>query len=163
MHPPAVIFCERSGDWAAAWRRAALARLGPSALRWLPIVETRGVALCREAQQTAPAAFLALELTGPSLDRTLDFLAGLTSQRLPARAAVLLARDAAAYEDLARELGAVLVVSSPRNIESLLPVVQRHVAERLGEPLPILERIWDDLPWEGARRRATIQTDERTV
>lgn len=132
-------------------------------MRWLPLVEARGVALCREARLAAPAAFVALELAERGLDRALEFLVELAESRSPARAAVLLARDASAYEGIARELGAVLIVNSPQRIDPLVPIVQRHIAERPAEPLPILERIWQDLPWEGAPNRATIQADERPV
>jgi hypothetical protein len=104
---------------------------------------------------------LALELCSDSIDRTLEFLAVLSSARTPARAALLLTRSGAPYEGLARELGAVFAISNPREIGALLPIVQRQLAERPAEPLPLLERLWQELPWEVAARSATIQATSK--
>ncbi len=157
MQAVPVVFCERTGEWAAAWRRLAAGRLGPSAERWLPVVETRVLSQCREVWDEAPAAFFAVELASANLDQALDFLVELATSHTRARSAVLTSRSLATYEGLARELGAVHVAYSPRRLDVLLPIAQRHLAAAPHEPLPILDRIWRELPWERAATRDTMQ------
>ena len=151
MNAAPLIFCERTGNWAAAWR-LAWQRAGihfceaPADLR---CIETRSPVECLERLTDWPAAFVILELTSAACDQTLDLLADIGVRFRPARLAVVCERPMIDYEWLARELGAVHVLASPRELPALCRMVARYAA-RLPEPsLDWEERIWASLPWAG--------------
>jgi hypothetical protein len=141
-----LIFCERSGDWAAAWRRVAGGR--PSTT----IVETRSLAECRETLEAldragSAAGFLIVELHSANVDEALD-LVWRVARRFPDVAvAVVAERELASYEELVRELGALHFATSPRRLGTLVRLGARHMAR---QPMPALddrERVFASLPW----------------
>lgn len=142
-----VIFCERTGAWAAAWRRTwqtpGLAPPRPT----LRLVETRSADECREVLAGNPAAFVVVELTAERCDQALDLLLHAGECFPSAAAGVAAERDLAKYEWLARELGALDFVTSPRRLGRLCELAARHAARRQPSPLSLSERIWADLPW----------------
>lgn len=150
MGAAAVIFCERTGDWTAAWRRT-----------WdcsAPLVETRSVRQCLDALRQAPASLVAIELTAANYLAALDLLAEMAMEFRLAATAVLAdrsvprklerAEDRVALEWLARELGAVHFVSAPRRLAALCDVARRHLERAPVEPVPLRQQIWSRLPWD---------------
>lgn len=142
-----VIFCERTGAWAAAWRRAwHTPGLGPPRPT-LQLVETRSADECREVLNGSPEAFVVVELTAERCDPALDLLLHVGERFSSAAAGVVADREMAAYEWLARELGALAFVTSPRRLSGLRELALRHAARRSHSPATLSERIWADLPW----------------
>jgi hypothetical protein len=150
-----LIFCERSGQWAAAWRIAWRRRLrGAEPRAEVRVRETRSAAECLETIASAPAAFVVLELTAADCDRALDLLFEVSTRYRGAAAAVAAERSMRHYEWLARELGAVHFVVSPRELPPLVGMVERF-AERFAARVPERElefedSVWASLPWGGA-------------
>lgn len=149
MNGSALIVCERTGQWAAAWRQAWLRRSQRSA-RPLPevrCIETRSPAECLEKLAKAPAAFVLVELTAESCDRALELLSQIALRCRQAVAAVAAERRLADHEWLARELGAAHFIISPRELPGLCRMVERHAALAPEIELELEERIWASLPW----------------
>lgn len=150
-----LIFCERSGEWAAAWRMAWRRRLrGAEARVEIHVRETRSPAECLETIEAAPAAFVVLELTAMDCDRTLGLLFEISTRCRSAAVAVACERSMKDYEWLARELGAVQFLVSPRELPMLAGMVARFF-ERFASQLPRRElefedRVWAGLPWREA-------------
>jgi hypothetical protein len=142
---PEFIICEQSGQWAAAWRRAARGS------RWrIPLREARGVEQCRQSLTEARAGFVLVELRGDNTVGVLEFLDRLPCDCPAGRAAVVAQRGSEAYEPLARELGAIHFIHSSRQLAPLVEVVGRYLAS---QPLPqegVRQQIWRRLPWKSA-------------
>jgi hypothetical protein len=151
MDTATLVFCERTGRWAVAWRGAWTRATANRAEQPLRVVETRGARECRETLAGLPGAFVAIELTAAGADAALDLLAELTTNCRGAAAAVLAERELADYEWLARELGAVHFVASPRQLPPLVDIVRRHAARApaIARELETREEIWSRLPWSG--------------
>jgi len=145
MTRPALIVCEPSGLWATRLRQAAGARL-------LPIVETRRPVDVLQQLAAAPASMVALAW---SAERRAD-LADLVDQvgrRFPrARLVALVDRRQWGEEWLARELGAIHVCHSPRQVAVVVRLARRHLGPHAaGQHWPAMderiEQIWQTLPW----------------
>ncbi|HEV3020935.1 MAG TPA: hypothetical protein VGX76_00650 [Pirellulales bacterium] len=147
MQPATLVFCERTGRWAVAWR-TMWARAAPDmADRPLRIVETRSAAECRETLAGMPDAFVAIELTPAGADIALELLAEVTTNSRHSPMAVLAEHELADYEWLARELGAVHFIASPRQLPSLTGIVCRHAARTPATEMGLRESVWSRLPW----------------
>lgn len=147
MRPAEVIFCERTGAWASAWRRTwQTPGLGPPRPA-LQMAETRSADECREVLVGSPQAFVVVELTAERCDVALDLLLHVGERFSAAAAGVVAEREMAAYEWLARELGALDFVTSPRRLNGLCQLALRHAARRSPSPASLSEQIWADLPW----------------
>lgn len=146
MNAASLIVYERTGDWAAAWRRVLTGR--PE----VRIVETRNFDDLGSQVEINPRAAVALELTASSVDSVLGWLASY-QRRFPSGVVlVLAARQLACYEDLARELGAAWFVTSLRQLPALAGVVVRHAVRQLASPPfgsqpSIEEQVKARLPW----------------
>lgn len=148
MRNAEVIFCERTGAWAAAWRRTwQTPGLGPPR-PLLKLAETRSADECRETLTRSPEAFVVVELTAERCDVALDLLLHVGEHFSAAAVVVVAEREMAAYEWLARELGALAFVTSPRRLGGLCQLALRHAGQRSPSPASLSERIWADLPWE---------------
>ncbi|HEY5314056.1 MAG TPA: hypothetical protein VIK18_16110 [Pirellulales bacterium] len=147
---PELIICEQSGQWAAAWRRAARGS------RWdIPLREARSLDACRQVLADARAGFVLVELTGDNAVGVLEFQDRLGCEYPAVRAAVLAQRGNEAYEPLARELGAIHFIDSPRRLAPLVDAVGRYLAS---QPLPeesLRQQIWRRLPWKSAATAST--------
>ncbi len=153
MRAAEVILCERTSAWAVAWRRTwRLAGAGPPrpALR---LIETRSADECREELAARPDAFVVVELTPERCDAALDLLLHVAEQCPLARSGVVASRELAAYALLARELGALDFVTSPRRLAGLCELAARHAALRRPSGLSLREQIWADLPWASRQRQ----------
>jgi hypothetical protein len=135
-----LIVCERTGRWAVALRRELTAAN-------LQLSQTRALAACWELLAQAPASFLVVELTIPTVDELLPRIACLDRDFPLAHAAVVADRRLAAYQWLAREAGAVHFCSSPRQLGPLADIARRHLAHAPAPRQTITERIWASLPW----------------
>ena len=144
-----LIFCERNGQWAAAWRIAWDRRLrrGEPAAE-IRVRQTRSPAECLEAIEAAPAAFVLVELTAANCDRMLDLLFEISSRhRCAAAAAVAADRSLRDFELAARELGALHFLVSPRELPGLAALVERFAARAPQGELEFEDRVWASLPW----------------
>lgn len=147
-----LIFCERRGEWAAAWRIAWRRQLrGAESRAEIRVRETRSPAECLETIEAAPAAFVVLELTAMDCDRTLDLLFEISTRYRSAAVAVAAERSMKDYQWLVREIGAVHFLVSPRELPTLAGMVARFF-ERSASRLPRREqefedRVWASLPW----------------
>lgn len=148
MHGPPIVFCERTGNWAAVWRRVE-ARLahGDHRPRSPRLIETRSAAECREVLVKHGGSFVVAELTVPAVEPTLELLFHTLTKVREAATAVVAARPLLPYQWLARELGAQAFVVSPLEFEALRDVVQRHLAKSPATYVDVRERIWKNLPW----------------
>lgn len=145
-----LIFCERSGQWAAAWRIAWRRRLrGAEPRADIRVSETRSPAECLEMIESAPAAFVVLELTAADCERALDLLFEISARYRSAAAAVAAERSMKDYQWLVRELGAVHFLVSPRELPTLAGMVERF-AVRSPRELEFEESVWASLPWGNA-------------
>lgn len=138
--PPGLIICEKTNRWAVALRRA----LGRQASL---VRETRSLPECQRAAITAPASFVALQVTETNLDGALGLIQ-TCSRLLPnVRFAALI--DPALQDAIGalREAGAVHVVDTTASAEELAKIALRHIALARPELLPLREQIWQRLPW----------------
>lgn len=149
MHAAPVVFCERTGYWAAAWRRAESRRTAPKSSHTLSprVIETRSAAECREIVAAHRGSFVVAEINEPSAEQALDLLFELGTAHADVACAVVASRQMRAYEWLARELGALALVVSPLELESLCALAERHIGRLVVEPVDVRERIWQNLPW----------------
>ncbi|HEV7226265.1 MAG TPA: hypothetical protein VGN42_26395 [Pirellulales bacterium] len=149
MHHCSLIFCERTGRWAAAWRQAwdRYARSGPHERAEIRTIETRSPDGCLQELQEFPAAFVILELAAEGCDRTLELLQEIATRHRGAAAAVAAERAIQEYEWPLRELGAAHFIVSPRELPSLCRMVERHAARSPRVELDLEARIWASLPW----------------
>ena len=143
-----LIFCERSSQWAAAWRIAWRRRTsGGESRAEVCTIETRSTAECLQAVQSAPGAFVLLELTAANCDRALDLLFELATQWREVAVAVAAERSLEACQWLVRESGAIHFLVSPRELPALVGMVERF-AERLPQREAEFEAsVWASLPW----------------
>lgn len=142
------ILCEKSSRWAIAARRA----LGK---RSDVLVETRSLTQCSRELTASPSSLVAIETTPDNLENVVALLL-LQSRRFDGAKCVLVGDDALHLaEPLLREAGAVAVFSSPRQAPQLARIALRHLAHAPPADLPLVEAIWDRLPWRAFATRAT--------
>ena len=121
METARFIVCEKTGQWATAFRRAGFAA-------GVRVCETRSLDQCWRELDASPASFLAVELTAGNLESLLARLAALGGSHPAAGAMVIASRGAVRYEWLLREAGAVHVLFSPRRAASAVGLATRHLA-----------------------------------
>jgi hypothetical protein len=145
-----LIFCERSGRWAAAWRQAweRYARGAAGEAPEIRTIETRSPEECLQHLREFPASFVVLELAAEDRDRTLELLLEITTRHRGAAAAVAAGRTIQGYEWPLRELGAIHFIVSPRELPALCRMVERHAARSPQGELELEARIWASLPWD---------------
>ncbi|HEX4149112.1 MAG TPA: hypothetical protein VHY20_08995 [Pirellulales bacterium] len=140
-----MTICERTGQWGVAWRHAAR---GPGLP--IPLGEVRSLEECRQAIGSQRAGFLLLEMTADNVVPLLELLAWLQFDFPGIRAAVLAGRGLEDYTLVARQLGAIHVVDSPRSLAPLVELVRRFLASLPRRPLSTREEMWQRLPWKPA-------------
>jgi hypothetical protein len=94
-----------------------------------------------------PASFVVLEATPANLDAVLARLDRIARSFPLARAAVVAQRPLAAYDGLAREMGAVWFAASVRSVAPIASIARRHIESAPSPDRSCAERIWDSLPW----------------
>lgn len=138
-----VIFCEKSGRWAAALRRA---------LRDEPvsIAETRSLSQCDEALAAAPASLVAIEVTSKTLESLVQTIARVRNELPFARVVGLLDNGLDQAEPVLREAGAADLFHSLRDAPALARLAQRHLALTSPAGQSFHEAIAERLPWKSS-------------
>lgn len=153
MYAAAIVFCERTGNWAAAWRRVALRMAARDEGRLPPrLIETRSPDECREIVAVERGSFVVAELDALSGEPTLDLLFDIAVEHPTAATAVAASRQMTDYEPLVRELGAQAFVVSPLDLQGLRELAIRHLARSAIETVDVRQRIWENLPWGGVKK-----------
>jgi hypothetical protein len=140
-----LITCEQSGEWAASSRR------------WVPanvrLVETRSLTEMWEHIEHGTRSVVVIEFTTAKSEAILAALAKLNRAFGGITAVVVMARDLRRWEPILREAGAVLIICSPRRLQTIGEIVERRVrsstpAQPEGNDIRALkERILASLPW----------------
>jgi DNA-binding NtrC family response regulator len=127
--PTHVIIAERTGRWAPLLRVA----LGDAGSR---MHESGTIEAAWRMLDTAPASFLALELTERNAPGLIPRVFNLARTHPRARVAILADRAISGYAELMLEAGAVAFTSNPRRLAPLAEVARRHLAAAPAEPPP---------------------------
>jgi len=155
------IVCERSGRWAAALR-LAIARQRTSPIGKQPLHEVRSLQELAARLAERPRAVALVEVRRTNLAETLAWLAEAGPTYPKARFVVLVDREESDGEvgsgmtGVLLAAGAVGVADSPRRLQHVLAVGQRHFASQgrmpngLGENQSLAEWAWALLPWQPA-------------
>jgi hypothetical protein len=136
-----LIVCEQAHRWTVA-------------LRWIleptkfDIVAVRQMTECWQRLVERPVSLIAWELDESNAADVLTGLPRLKRDFPSARAIVLLDRDAAHLEWLAREAGAVHACVSTRALEPIASIFARHQAAVPEAGSGFREAIWRRLPWD---------------
>ncbi len=139
---PRLIVCERSGQWAAGLKRAAV--------REVSIRETRSLAECQAELSQNPSSFVVVELTATNIREVLEFVARIGRDFRWARSAVVAERRLAECEWAMREAGAVYFAMSPSAARDITRFAVRQAAFVPQPKRSLATRIWDSLPWPEA-------------
>lgn len=102
---------------------------------------------CHELLVGHPTAFIVAELTADGVEQTLDLLIELNLGFPQAASAVVADRAMSAYEELARELGALAFAVSPLELDAICELARRHIGKKTVEPSNMYEKTWNELPW----------------
>lgn len=134
------LICEKTGRWAAAWRRVL-------PLDEVKVSELRGFDPCQRALAELPYSVVAVEVTRRNLSAALTQLVAWR-RRFP-HAVFLIPADRGLERAnlLLREAGAAHVVFSPRNLGPTAALIRRHLAAAPAPAAPLEETIWQTLPW----------------
>jgi hypothetical protein len=148
MNRPALIVCEPTSHWATALRRA-------SADAPLRMVETRLPGELWRQLADRPGSVVALAWTDMSDKDASDALDTLARRYPRSCLVVLLERDNEQLHALARELGAVHVCRSVREVSAVVRLARRHLgSDATPRHWPAIEErldeIWQTLPWNPA-------------
>ncbi len=135
-----LVVCERTGKWAVAIARHLAADADD-------IHQTRSLEECWEALAKWPASLAVLELIAANVEPLVRRLADLDRRFPAARAIVVAARSLAAYENLAREAGAIHFETSPRRLDAVAAIWRRHRDAAPRRTMNTPPRILAGLPW----------------
>jgi ActR/RegA family two-component response regulator len=141
MAAPCVIVCEKSSRWAVALRWV----LAGSGVR---VCETRSLADCWSALESAPTSPVALELRRTNAAEIVHALQRMRARVPETAAIVLLERGLSAWEWTAREAGALHVSASPRNLDPVARLLQRLLRSAAPAETSLRETLLARLPWE---------------
>ncbi len=115
------ILCERTGKWAVAFRRQVRDKR-------LRIYETRSLDQCWDELSQAPWSIVGVEVTVANMSQVAIWLEQLRHERPRARAVLLGQRGLEPAEWLLRQAAAAHVVYSPRDLQPVLDMVDRHLS-----------------------------------
>jgi hypothetical protein len=137
-----IIVCESRGHWATALRRVLPVET--------PMRESRSLSECEAHLLAATNSLVVVELTGGNAPQGIERVERWR-RRFPASATVLVAaRDLASWRDLAMEAGAACFTTSPRDLNEVATILDRH-RRRFPQPATAAaERIWKELPFSPA-------------
>lgn len=143
------IVCERTSRWASALRISFAASGVPFRLREIRHLEELAAELAKR-----PACLAAIEFDRTNFAAALALLSVIRKKFPDTRTIALLDRSLASefaeVGNAAVEAGAAAVAASPRRLDAILALGERHAAtERTkGERMPLVARIWATLPWQ---------------
>jgi DNA-binding NtrC family response regulator len=139
-----LILWERTTCWAPALRRAT----SDQAIR---LVETRTWNECLEHLGEASHSVVALELAPRRADAVLAALEELDRQFPHAVPIVLASRSMRPHSPLMREAGAMLFASSPRRLDGVAQLIDRHLGRmpELKDHVTgsVRDAVWARMPW----------------
>ena len=135
-----IIVCEKTGRWAVAFRRA-LFRQG------VPLKESRSLVGCGRELAQRPASVVAVEVTADNLEAAVSALIDWSRSFPGSRIVAVGDSQVASAALLLREAGAIAVLTSAREVPSVIPLVQRHIANVPAADLPLEQAAWASLPW----------------
>jgi DNA-binding NarL/FixJ family response regulator len=90
---------------------------------------------------------MSIRMTPSSLREVIVFLDALKRQLPRVKSVVLADRGLESFHALALEAGAICVVNSPRNVDLIARLAQRHFEQVPRHAQSPAERIWGTLPW----------------
>ena len=132
--------CERTGDWALAWRRE-LATAG------LAVSEVRSLENLNEALAAFPYSVAAVATQVATNEALVRWL-WESHERWPhARFGLLAAPSQRIFEMAWREAGAMFVACGSLEIAAAVPLVAGHVRRAPQPEQTLAERIAGELPW----------------
>ena len=111
------------------------------------LYETRSIPQAWEALCQSPASFLGLELTADNFELVVRGLKHLSRDYPRARAIIFTNRGLQQYEWILRESGAIDFLTSPRQIQHLAAMADRHIRQIQADSQIGNETIWQRLPW----------------
>jgi hypothetical protein len=144
-----LVVCERSSRWASALRLSFAASGTPFRLRETRHLEELAVELAER-----PACLAAIEFDHTNFAAALAELTVIRKKFPDVRTIALLDRslmsEFAAVRDAVVEAGAAAVAASPRGLNSILALSERHAATKRtkDDGMPLVARIWATLPWQ---------------
>lgn len=140
MSTARFIVCEKTGKWAAAFRRAL--RSGEPR-----VYETRTLHDMRDLLEAHPASFVALEAHAGNLAPLCRMLVDIRQEFHRAAAIVVTQRGHSQCRWLLREAGAAYVVDSPRRLSPLVQMARKHIAAAPAAEPTLRDTLLRDLPW----------------
>ena len=141
----ALIVCEPTGRWAAA-----ISRLLPQGTA---VCQTRTFEDCRSELAAAPHSVVAAAVSVGNLLRALHYLSACEREFPSAVPIALAERGASRYALLLREAGAMHVVGSIRELQSVVDITLLQTA-RFPMPHTATQQMWARLPWADAAAAA---------
>jgi hypothetical protein len=111
------------------------------------LYETRSIPQAWEALYQSPASFLGLELTEYNFELVVRCLKQLSRDYPRARAVIFTNRNLQHYEWILREVGAIDFLVSPRRIQQLAAMADRHIRLVQTDSQVGDQTIWQRLPW----------------
>ena len=134
------IVWERSGFWGVHLKQM---------LRGTGIVVQRcaSSAECWQRLEQRPASILVLEAGQARLQQAFELLCSMGWRFPDARALVVLPRGNEQQGWWLREVGAIHVIHSIRELSAAVRIVRRHVAQAPPIEMPWIERVYAGLPW----------------
>jgi hypothetical protein len=147
-----LIVCEKANRWAVALRWA----LADDGIR---VHETRNWADCCQAMQPAERVLLALEMREDNVEEVLRRLFALRQSDADIGTVILTRRALREYEWPLRELGALHVALSPRNLQPLVGLAQRFLHQAEKSPQNPHDWAWERLPWPDTGETRLVRHD----
>lgn len=137
---PQFIVCEKTGIWAAAirWQQN---------VRPLPLKQARSLIDARSLLIQSPSSVIALEVTTANAEGALRLILEMRNISPVACAIALLTPEIVELGGLFLESGAALAVLSPRRLERIVRLAERHISQLESPSLTTRERVWARLPW----------------
>ncbi len=135
-----LIVCERDGRWAVRLGRQIDGRR-------IRIRQTRSLGASREALELARSSLMVVELTADSATEVIDWVSGVWRSFSRAVVFIVAERELAEYRDLAIEAGAAAMVTSPRELSEVAPMINAHLGRVVTAPVSTADRITRSLPW----------------
>lgn len=140
------VVCERGGFWGVRLRQK---------LRGDGVVVRRcgSVTQCWPDLELFPSSIVLLEAAEADLDDIFEFVCRIQRRFPRARSLVVLPRSCEQQQWWLREAGAVHVVRSSRELETVARLVRRHVQQAPANPKTWTEQVYAGLPWSSERSR----------
>jgi len=143
------LVCERTSRWASALRMSFSASNMPIRLR-----EIRHLGELEPELAERPTCLAAIEFDRANFADALRRLPIIRQKFSRVRCVALLdrslAEDFADVRDVVVEAGAAAVAASPRRLDAILALGERHAAtaETPAENMPLVAQVWASLPWQ---------------